>query len=100
MSDATSSTPPHPVLGASVSFLSYIGRTPGNEPLVWAGESSISQPVMPVILAESQGIAQSDVNGIANFPLSNDGISGNVAFVGSATAGSGSVGFEAQQLGP
>lgn len=95
-----SSTPPHPVLGASVAFLAYIGRMPGNEPIVWAGESSISQPVMPVILAESQAIAQSDINGVANFLLSNGGISGNVALVGSATAGSGSVGFEAQQLGP
>src|SRR6185312_14554037 len=95
-----SSSPPHPVLGASVSFLDYIGRMPGNEPIVWAGQSTISQPTMPVILAESQLNVQSDVNGIASFPISAAGISGNVAIVGSATTGTANVGFEAQQLGP
>ena len=95
-----SSSPPHPVLGASVSFLDYIGRMPGNEPIVWAGESSISQPVMPVILAESKARVQSDVNGIASFPLSSGGVSGNVAVIGTAIVGSSGVEFEAQQLGP
>ncbi|HUK48424.1 MAG TPA: IPT/TIG domain-containing protein [Terriglobales bacterium] len=95
-----SDTPSHPVLGANVSFLAYIGRMPGNEPIVWAGGSGISQPVMPVILAESQTTVQSDVNGLANFAVSTGGISGNAAIVGSATAGNNSINFEAQQLGP
>ena len=95
-----SSSPPHPVLGASVSFLDYIGRMPGNEAIVWAGESSISQPTMPVILAESKATVQSDVNGIASFALSTGGVSGNIAVIGTATAGSSSVGYEAEQLAP
>jgi hypothetical protein len=95
-----SSSPPHPVLGASVSFLDYIGRMPGNEPVIWAGESNISQPGMPVILAESKATVQSDVNGIASFLLSTGGVSGNVAVIGTATAGSSSAGYEAQQLAP
>jgi hypothetical protein len=95
-----SSNPPHPVLGATVAFLDYIGRMPGKEPIVWSGESSISQPVMPVILAESKATVQSDMNGTASFALTNGGLSGNVAEVGTATAGSSSVEFEAQQLGP
>jgi hypothetical protein len=95
-----SSSPPHPVLGATVSFLDYIGGMPGNEPIIWAGESSISQPAMPVILADSKATVQSDVNGIASFPLSTGGVSGNVAVIGTATAGSSSVGYEAQQLAP
>jgi len=94
-----SSSPPHPVLGASVAFLDYIGRIPGNEPIIWAGESSISQPGMPVILAESKATVQSDINGTANFALSTGGVSGNVAVIGTATAGSSSVEYEAQQLG-
>src|SRR5205823_4393520 len=85
-----SSVAPHPVLGASVSFLDYIGRMPGNEPIVWTGESSISQPTMPVILAESKATVQSDVNGTASFALSTVGVSGNVAIIGTATAGNSS----------
>lgn len=95
-----SSTPPHSVSGANVAFIAYIGRMPGNEPIVWAGQSTISQPAMPIILAESQLNVQSDANGIASFPISAAGISGNVAIVGSATLGNASVGFEAQELGP
>jgi hypothetical protein len=95
-----SSTPPNPVMGASVGFLAYIGRMPGNEPIIWAGESTISQPSMPVILAESQATAQSDISGAASFAISTGGVSGNAAVVGTASAGSNSVEFEAQQLGP
>ena len=95
-----SSSPPHPVLGANVAFLDFIGRMPGNQPILWAGESSISQPAMPVILAESKATVQSDVNGTAGFAISTGGVSGNVAILGTATAGSSSVEYEAQQLGP
>ncbi len=95
-----SSSPPHPVMGASIGFLAYIGRLPGNEPIIWAGESSISQPAMPVILAESQATVQSDFNGMSSFALSTGGVSGNVAVIGTAATGSSSVEYEAQQLGP
>jgi hypothetical protein len=94
-----SSSPAHPVLGASVAFLDYIGRMPGNEPVIWTGESSISQPEMPVILAQSKATVQSDINGIASFALSTGGVSGNVAILGTATAGSSKLEYEAQQLG-
>ena len=93
-------TPPHSIAGVNIAFLAYIGRMPGNEPIVWAGEAGVSQPSMPVILAKSQATVQSDINGIASFQLSTAGISGNVAIVGTATEGSNSVQFEAQQLGP
>jgi hypothetical protein len=95
-----SSSPPHPVLDANVAFLDYIGRTPGNEPIIWAGDTQISQPTMPVILAESKATVQSDINGTASFAISTGGVSGNVAILGTATAGNSSVEYEAQQLGP
>jgi hypothetical protein len=95
-----SATPPHAVAGASVGFVAYIGRMPGNEPIVWADDGSISQPVMPVILAQSQSSAPSDINGMAAFPLSTAGISGNVAIAGTASTSSATLQFEAQQLGP
>jgi hypothetical protein len=95
-----SSSPPHPVLGASVLFQSYAGLVPGNEPIIWAGETSITQPTMPVILATSHANVASDVNGLASFPLSTGGFPGSIAVVGSASAGNATLEFEAQQLGP
>jgi hypothetical protein len=94
------SNPPHPVLGANVTFLAYIGRMPGNQPIIWAGETQTSQPSMPVILAESQSTAHSDINGVASAALTSGAMSGNIAVLGSATAGNSSVAYEAQQLGP
>ena len=95
-----STTPPDAVLGASVFFQAYLGRVPQNQPILWSGETGISQPGMPVILGQSQATVQSDANGIAAFPLSTAGISGDVAVLGSATVGPASLQFMAQQLGP
>jgi hypothetical protein len=95
-----SSLPPHGVLGASVFFQSYVGRVPQNQPIIWTGEAGISHPGMPVILAQSQATVLSDANGLASFPLSTGGIAGNVAVVGSATAGTASLEFVGQRLGP
>jgi hypothetical protein len=95
-----SSMPPNPVLGATVLFLSYVGRTAQNQPIIWIGEAGISQPGVPVILGKSQVTILSDINGLTSFPLSTGGFSGDVAVAGTATAGNASVQFEAQQLGP
>jgi len=95
-----SSTPPDPVLGASVLFQSYVGRTGQNAPIIWAGEAGISQSSMSVILAAPRATVQSDVNGLAVFQLTSAGISGDVAVVGSAGVGNTTVQFAAQQLGP
>jgi hypothetical protein len=94
------SSPPHPVFGANVTFLAYIGRMPGNQPIIWVGETQTSQPSMPVILAETQSTVHSDINGVASAALTTAAMSGNIAVLGSATAGNSSVAYEAQQLGP
>jgi hypothetical protein len=88
------------VLGAAVYFQSYIGHTAQNAPIIWAGKAGVSQSSMPVILAAPRAAIQSDANGLASFPLSTAGISGDVAVVGSASLGNMSVQFAAQQLGP
>lgn len=54
-----SSTPPNPVLGASVLFQSTLMR-PG------AGGGSGTNPAMPVILGSSQSVVASDLNGLAS----------------------------------
>lgn len=95
-----SSTPPHVVLGAGVVFQYLIGRLPANQTIVWAGEAGIFQPSMPVILGKSQVAVASDMNGLASFPISTQGFSGNIAVIGSATAGGASLEFVAQKRGP
>jgi hypothetical protein len=62
-----SSTPPNPVLGASVLFQSTVLRPPANDLTLTSGETTVTQPAMPVILAASQSITTSDANGLANF---------------------------------
>jgi hypothetical protein len=60
-----SSTPPNPVLGASVLFQSTVLRSTGNNFALTGGNS---QSGMPVILSESQPIpVASDANGLASF---------------------------------
>ena len=88
------------MLGASVLFQDFLGRLPANQPSVWAGEAGITQPGAPVILGESQATAASDMNGLASFPVATGGFSGNIAVIGSATVGTASLQFAAQQLGP
>jgi hypothetical protein len=55
---------------------------------------------MPVIIGKSQITVQSDINGLASSPLSSQGIPGNVAIAGTATAGTSVVQFAGEQLGP
>jgi hypothetical protein len=95
-----SATPPHAVLGATVMFQNLVGLLPATEPVVWAGEAGISQPTVPVIIANAQVTAQSDINGLASFLPSTAGVSGNVAIVVTASVGNRRLTFEAEQLGP
>jgi hypothetical protein len=62
-----SSTPPNPVLGASVLFQSTVLRPTGNDLTVTSGDPTVTQTGMPVILSASQASVQSDVNGLASF---------------------------------
>jgi hypothetical protein len=62
-----SSTPPNPVLGASVLFQSTVLLPAGNNLVVTPGDPAVTPPGMPVILSASQSTAISDVNGLASF---------------------------------
>jgi hypothetical protein len=53
-----------------------------------------------VIIGKSQTAVQSDINGLASFALSTQGISGNVAIAGTAATGTSVVQFAGEQLGP
>jgi hypothetical protein len=71
-----SSTPPNPVLGASVLFESTVLRPAGDELMPTPGDPTGTQTDTPVILGASQSAAQSDVNGVASFVPSAGSFSG------------------------
>jgi hypothetical protein len=62
-----SSTPPNPVLGASVLFQSTVLRPMSNDLTLTPGDSTATQTAMPVILSTTPTPVQSDVNGLARF---------------------------------
>jgi hypothetical protein len=62
-----SSTPPNPVLGASVLFQSTVVRQVENDLTQTPNDPSATPAGTPVILSTSEILAQSDVNGLASF---------------------------------
>ncbi|HET6219808.1 MAG TPA: Ig-like domain-containing protein [Acidobacteriaceae bacterium] len=62
-----SSTPPNPVLGAGVLFQSTVLRPPANDLTLASGDTTVTQPGMPVILGASQSSISSNANGLASF---------------------------------
>jgi hypothetical protein len=62
-----SSTPPNPILGASVLFQSTVLRPVGSDLALIPGDLTNTQTGMPVILSASQSSVTSDANGLANF---------------------------------
>jgi IPT/TIG domain len=62
-----SSTPPNPILGASVLFQSAVLRPSGNDLALASGDPTATQTGMPVILGASQTTTTSDTSGLANF---------------------------------
>ena len=92
--------PPDPVLGASVFFQSLVGRSPDGEPVLWIAQSGISQPIVPVILAESQVTVLSNINGLATVQPATGGIQGAVLISGTASAGANTLDFVLRSLLP
>jgi hypothetical protein len=71
-----SSTPPNPVLGASVLFQSTVLRLEGSDLILTPGDPTVTQTGMPVFLSASQSTVQSGVNGQANFVPSVPSLTG------------------------
>ena len=82
-----SSTPPNPVLGATVLFQSTALRPVQNDLTLPSGGPSVTPPGTPVILSMSQVAVQSDVNGLASFVPAAGSITGPVEFEIAVTAG-------------
>jgi hypothetical protein len=62
-----SSTPPNPILGASVQFQATVLRLAGGDLALAPGDPTNTQTGMPVILSASQSSVTSDANGLASF---------------------------------
>jgi hypothetical protein len=82
-----SSTPPNPVLGASVLFQSTVMRPAGNNLTLVTGDPTVTQTGMPVILGATQTSTTSDTNGLANFLPSIGSFTGVLAIEIQVSAG-------------
>jgi hypothetical protein len=94
------STPPNPVVGASVEFQFTGERAGGNSTVISGGDSNIGSDPSPVILFNSQNPEQSGLSGLASWQPTTEGFDGDVAILGTATAGTGQVQFALQALPP
>lgn len=96
-----SASPPHPVAGAIVNFLTTVRRggslTQGNQ----GDASSITNPALPVILSANQTSVMTDGNGLASISPSNAGFSGPLEFdMYVTTASAAPLDFPLQLLPP
>lgn len=89
-----------PVLAVSVLFQSLLGRTAGNEPIIFGGDTKFTRNPLPIILGSSQSSVTSDANGLASMQPSTGGFQGALAILGTATGGTGEVQFVMQSLWP
>ncbi len=94
-----SSTPPNPVLGASVTFLSTLMRPAAGDPIVMPGSEPVTNPALPVILGASQSVVASDVNGLASLVPSTGSFAAPVEIATLVSMGTGaSLQFEVEAL--
>jgi hypothetical protein len=82
-----SSSPPNPILGASVVFQSTVMRPVGNSGGGTTGDGGITSTGTPVILSSSQGTVQSDVNGLASIVPSVGSFTGTLEIQVQVSAG-------------
>ena len=95
-----SSTPANPVLGATVSFQFTGERAAANSTIISTGDTNIGNDPSPVILFSGQNAAQSNLSGSASWQPTTEGFDGDVAILGTATAGFGQAQFAVQILPP
>jgi hypothetical protein len=82
-----SSTPPNPILGASVVFQSIVERPAGNNPILINGDPGTGQNQMPVLLSVSQSTAQTNSSGFASFVPSVGSFTGELEIQIEASTG-------------
>jgi hypothetical protein len=86
-----SSTPPDPILGASVLFQSIVLRPTGNNPILVNGDPTGGQNQMPVLLSTSQATVQTNANGLASLVPSVGSFTGALEIQLQVSAGTSAV---------
>ena len=86
-----SSSPPNPVIGTSVWFLTTVLRSSGTLAAGSSGETNPTNPGMPVILRVSQSSATTDINGLANIVPSTGGFAAPLEVDVAIMSGSGAM---------
>jgi len=94
------SVPPNPVLGAPIAFQTIVALSNSSTPVIWIGETAITQQPMPVILSSTQQALAADGNGMATIQPNSNGYQGAAVIFGTATAGTMNVEYELQSLWP
>jgi len=89
-----------PVQGATVVFQAIIGRTADDTPILSGGDNNPGNDPVAIILGSWQQPVVSDGNGLVTLQPSTGGFTGDLVIMGSATAGSASLPFVLQSLGP
>jgi len=84
-----SSTPPNPVIAASVMFQTTVLRPGGSSSTGGDGETNPTNPAMPVILTVSQSSTTTYVNGLASIVPSAGGFNAPLEVDVGVTAGTG-----------
>lgn len=92
------STPPNPVIGAAVSFLTAVLRPVGSSPAGPPGETSTGDPAMPVILSTNQSTLATDANGLAGVLPSVGTFTGTLEVDISASAGNATLVYALEAL--
>jgi hypothetical protein len=83
-----SSSPPHPVTGATVNFLTTVLRPTRSEE---GSDNNSENPTLPVILSVTQSSATSDTKGLAGIVPASAGFSGPLKVDEFVTAGTAAV---------
>jgi hypothetical protein len=100
ITDRVTDTQSDPVQGATVVFQAIVGRTADNAPIISAGDNNPGNDALSVILGSWQASAVSNASGLVSVPASSAGLTGEIAVLGTASAGNASLPFVLQSVGP
>jgi hypothetical protein len=89
-----------PVQGATVVFTAIVGRTADDAPLISGGDNNSGNDPLAVILGSWQASSVSSAGGLVSVSPSTSGLTGELAIMGTASAGSASLPFTLQVIGP
>ena len=93
-----SAIPPHPVLGANVTFQVVVSRPATAPPPVSIGGIVVTKNPAPVIVSSSQVSVLSDGSGLATLQPASGGTQGALVIQGTAAAGTSVLPFQLQSL--